>query len=87
MITSEIEAEKNKLFEDWKAVREVNQETFKSAKDIADQSSVSDVIEITSSRAPSTQRKFAPDQSLKPKLLSDSADLLEVRTMPHKDVH
>ena len=67
------------MLEDWKAVRKENQETFKSAKDIADQSSVSDVIEITSSRAPSTQRKFAPDQSLKPKLLSDSADLLEVK--------
>ena len=60
-------------------MRKENQETFKSAKDIADQSSVNDGIEITSSRAPSTQRKFALDQSLKPKLLSDSADLLEVK--------
>ena len=73
------EADKIKLLEDWKAVRKENQETFKSAKDVADQSSADDVIEITSSRASSTQRKFAPDQSLKPKFLSDSADLLEVK--------
>ena len=63
------------MLEDWKAVRKVNQETFKAAKDIADQSSANEVIEITSSRAQSTQRKFAPDHSLKPKLLSDAADL------------
>ena len=67
------------MLEDWKAVRKLNQETFKSAKDVADQSSVNEVIEISSSRAPSIQRKFVPDQSLKPKLLSDSADLLEVK--------
>ena len=60
-------------------MKKANQETFKSAKDIADQSKVNDVIEIPNSRAPSMQRKFAPDQSLKPKLLSDSADLLEVK--------
>ena len=73
------EKEKETLLEDWNALRKVNQETFKSAQDISDQSSVNDVIETTSSRAPSTQRKFAPDQSLKTKLLSDSADLLEVK--------
>ena len=60
-------------------MKKANQETFKSAKDIEDQSKVNDVIEIPNSRAPSMQRKFAPDQSLKPKLLSDSADLLEVK--------
>ena len=73
------EKEKDTLLENWKEVRKENEKNFKAAKDIADQSSVSDVIEITTSRAPSTQRKFAPDQSLKPKLLSDSADLLEVK--------
>merc|ERR1711873_165967 len=46
---------------------------------MVDQCKVNDAIEIPSSRASSIQRKFVPDQTLKPKILSDSADLLEVK--------
>ena len=65
------------MLEDWKAVRRQNQEHMKAAKEIADHSSVD--TEVQSTRTPFVQRKFAPDQSLKPKLLNDSANLLEVK--------
>ena len=71
------EKEKDKLLDDWKAIRKQNQEYMKAAKEIADHSSVD--TEIQSTRTPFVQRKFAPDQSLKPKLLNDSANLLEVK--------
>ena len=47
-ITAENETDKDKLLEDWKAVKRANQDTFKLAKDMADQSKVNDVIEIPS---------------------------------------
>ena len=63
---------RDELLEDCKAVRRQNQDYINAAKELADKSSVD--IEIQSIRTPVVQRKFAPDQSLKPKLLSDSAD-------------
>ena len=69
--------ERDRLLEDWKAVRRQNQEYMKAAKEIAEHSSVD--IEVQSTKTPFVQRKFAPDQSLKPKLLNDSANLLEVK--------
>ena len=58
---------------------------MKAAKGMVEQSSVN--IEVQSTRVPMVQRRFAPDQSLKPKLLNDSANLLEVKdfTMEFKN--
>ena len=78
-ITAENETDKDKLLEDWKVVKRANQETFKLAKDMVDQSKTKEVIVIPNASTSSVQRKFVPDQTLKPKLLSDSADLLEVK--------
>ena len=78
-ITAENETDKDKLLEDWKVVKRVNQDTFKLAKDMVDQSKIKEVIAIPNASTSSVQRKFVPDQTLKPKLLSDSADLLEVK--------
>ena len=50
---------------------------MKAAKEVVEHSSAN--VEVQSTRAPMVQRKFAPDQSLKPKLLNDSANLLEVK--------
>ena len=69
--------ERDRLLEEWKAVRRQNQDYMKAAKEIAEHSSVD--IEVQSTKTPFVQRKFAPDQSLKPKLLNDSANLLEVK--------
>ena len=69
--------ERDKLLEDWKTFRKQNQEHMKAAKGMVEQSSVN--VEVQSTRAPFVQRRFSPDQSLKPKLLNDSANLLEVK--------
>ena len=50
---------------------------MKAAKVVVEHSSAN--VEVQSTKAPMVQRKFAPDQSLKPKLLNDSANLLEVK--------
>ena len=66
--------ERDRLLGEWKTVRRQNQEHMKAAKVIAEHSSVN--VEVQDTKAPIVQQKFAPDQSLKPKLLNDSANLL-----------
>ena len=50
---------------------------IKAARGMVEHSSKN--VEVPSSRGPVVQRRFSPDQSLKPKLLNDSANLLEVK--------
>ena len=52
-------AERDKLLEDWKAVRRQNQDYMKAAKELAKDPSVD--TEVQSTRTPFVQRKFAPD--------------------------
>ena len=78
-LTSEIEAEKDKLLEDWKGIRRAHQDIFDSAQSLMGQSRSKEVTIVPNVSSSSVQRKFAPDQNLKPKILSDNADLLEVK--------
>ena len=78
-IMSEIETDKDKLLEDWKVIRRANQETFNLAQGMVGQSKSKEITVIPNTSTSSIQRKFVPDQTLKPKILSESADLLEVK--------
>ena len=50
---------------------------IKAARGMVEHSSIN--VEVPSTRGPIVQRRFSPDQSLKPKLLNDSANLFEVK--------
>ena len=50
---------------------------IKAARTMVEHSSVN--VEVPSARETLVQRRFSPDQSLKPKLLDESANLLEVK--------
>ena len=50
---------------------------IKAARNMVEHSSVN--VEVPSARGTLVQRRFSPDQSLKPKLLDESANLLEVK--------
>ena len=69
--------ERDKLIIDWETFIKQHQEQMKTARGMVEQSSVN--IQVQSTRVPFVQRRFSPDQSLKPKLLNDSASLLEVK--------
>ena len=50
---------------------------IKAARKMVEHSSVT--LDVPSARGTLVQRRFSPDQSLKPKLLDESANLLEVK--------
>ena len=85
-LTSEIEAEKNKLLEEWKGIRRTHQNIFDAAQSLMGESKSKEVSVVPNVSISSIQRKFAPDQNIKPKILSDSADLMEVKEFIKDDM-
>ena len=69
--------ERDKLLLEWETFRKQYFEQMKAARGMVEHSSVN--MEVQNTRGPFVQRRFSPDQSLKPKLLNDSANLLEVK--------
>ena len=56
--------ERDKLIIDWETFIKQHQEQMKTARGMVEQSSVN--IQVQSTRVPFVQRRFSPDQSLKP---------------------
>ena len=69
--------EKEKLINEWTIFRQENNEKIKESRDIVEGSNGSE--EAQSVRESRVKRRDTPDQSLKPKLLDESANLLEVK--------
>ena len=62
---------------EWDIFRQKNMHEIKAARKMVEHSSVN--VDVPSARGTIVQRRFSPDQSLKPKLLDESANLLEVK--------
>ena len=73
----ETEIEKERILKEWTTFRQVNFNEIKAARDMVGGSNENE--EAQSTRETRVQRRFTPDQSLKPKLLDESANLLEVK--------
>ena len=71
------ESERDKILAEWETFRQQNMKEMKAARGMVEHSSIN--MEVQNTRGPLIQRRFSPDQSLKPKLLNDSANLLEVK--------
>ena len=73
----ENENEKEQLIKEWTVFRQENYNEIKEARDMIEGSNGSEETQLV--RESRVQRRFTPDQSLKPKLLDESANLLEVK--------
>ena len=71
------ESDRDEILSEWDTFRQKNMHEIKAARNMVEHSSVN--VEVPSSRGTLVQRRFSPDQSLKPKLLDESANLLEVK--------
>ena len=68
------EVAKDQILLEWTTFRQANINEKKLARNMVEGSSVSEEVQQT--RGTLVQRRFSPDQSLKPKLLDESANLL-----------
>ena len=71
------ESDRDQFLLEWETFRQQNMKQMKAARGMVEHSSRN--MEVQNTRGPFVQRRFSPDQSLKPKLLNDSANLLEVK--------
>ena len=71
------ESERDKILLEWETFRQKNMKEMQAARGMVEHLSIN--MEVQNTRGPLIQRRFSPDQSLKPKLLNDSANLLEVK--------
>ena len=71
------ENDRDEILLEWDTFRQKNMREIKAARSMVEHSNVN--VEVPSSRGTVVQRRFSPDQSLKPKLLDESANLLEVK--------
>ena len=70
------ESERDQIILEWETYRQKNMKEMQAARGMVEHSSRN--MEVQNTRGPFVQRRFSPDQSLKPKQLDDSANLLEV---------
>ena len=71
------ENEKQKLIDEWNTYRLANKDDINAAIALVEGSNTS-VVTQPETESKVIQRRFLPDQSLKPKLLDESSNLLEV---------
>ena len=71
------ESDRDEILLEWNTFRQKNMNEIKVARNMVENSCVNE--EVPSTRGTLVQRRFSPDQFLKPKLLDESANLLEVK--------
>ena len=71
------EVERDQILLEWTTFRQKNMNEIKLDRNMVEGSSVNE--EVQNKRGTLVQRRFSPDQSLKPKQLDESANLLEVK--------
>ena len=71
------EVKRDQILLEWTTFRQANINEIKLARNMVEGSNVNEEIQQT--RGTLVQRRFSLDQSLKPKLLDESANLLEVK--------
>ena len=70
------ESDRDEILLEWNTFRQKNMNEIKVARNMVENSCVNEEVPIT--RGTLVQRRFSPDFSLKPKLLEESANLMEV---------
>ena len=77
-IQVQIENEKQRLIDEWTTYRKANKDDINAARAMVENSNTSEETQpVKESKI--VQRRFTPDQTLKPKMLDESSNLLEVK--------